>query len=71
MKTIALRFADNIAPKDGTIAEHEKIIERYGFVWYGKFGARVSEKPELMYCLLMISVYCSSIVGRRNGIGST
>lgn len=44
MKTIALRFADSIAPKDGTIAEHEKIIEQYGFVWYGKFGARVSEK---------------------------
>ncbi len=44
MKTIALRFADNIAPKDGTIAEHEKIIEQFGYVWYGKFGARVSEK---------------------------
>lgn len=44
MKTIALRFADNIAPKEGTIAEHEKLIERLGFVWYGKFGARVSEK---------------------------
>lgn len=44
MRTIALRFADNIAPQDGTIAEHEKIIKQYGFVWYGKFGARVSEK---------------------------
>lgn len=44
MKTIALRFADNIAPKDGTIAEHEKIIKQYGFVWYGKFGARISNK---------------------------
>ncbi|MCR5359058.1 MAG: hypothetical protein K6E55_04125 [Thermoguttaceae bacterium] len=44
MKTIALRFADNIAPKDGTIAEHEILIERYGFVLYGKFGARVSKK---------------------------
>lgn len=44
MKTIALRFAENIAPMDGTIEEHKKIIEQYGFVWYGKFGARVSEK---------------------------
>ena len=44
MKTIALRFADNIAPQDGTIAEHERIIEQMGFVWYGKFGTRVSEK---------------------------
>ena len=44
MKTIALRFADNIAPADGTIAEHEKIIGQLGYVWYGKFGAKVSEK---------------------------
>ncbi len=44
MRTIALRFADNIAPEDGTIAEHEKIIRQFGYVWYGKFGARVSEK---------------------------
>lgn len=44
MRTIALRFADNIAPQDGTIAEHEKIIKQYGYVWYGKFGAKVSEK---------------------------
>lgn len=44
MRTIALRFADNIAPQDGTIAEHERIIESQGFVWYGKFGSRISEK---------------------------
>ena len=43
MKTIALRFADNVAPKDGTIHEHEKLIEEKGVVWYGKFGAKVSE----------------------------
>lgn len=44
MKTIALRFADNIAPQEGTIAEHEKIVDELGYVWYGKFGARVSDK---------------------------
>ena len=44
MKTIALRFADNIAPSNGTIAEHEKVIDDLGFVWYGKFGTRVSDK---------------------------
>ncbi len=44
MKTIALRFADNIAPKEGTIAEHRKIMDELGYVWYGKFGAKVSEK---------------------------
>lgn len=43
MKTIALRFSDNIAPKDGTISEHRKIIDHIGYVWYGKFGAKVSE----------------------------
>lgn len=43
MRTIALRFADNLAPQDGTIAEHEKIIGGLGYVWYGKFGARVSD----------------------------
>ena len=50
MRTIALRFADNIAPQDGTIAEHEKIIKQYGFVWYGKFGTKVSEivRSEIM-----------------------
>ena len=44
MRTIAMRFSDNLAPKDGTIAEHKRIIEEKGFVWYGKFGAKVSEK---------------------------
>ena len=47
MKTIAMRFADNIAPKDGTILEHEKIIRKLGYVWYGKFGAKVSNKTKL------------------------
>lgn len=43
MRTLALRFADNLAPQEGTIAEHEKIIDALGYVWYGKFGARVSD----------------------------
>lgn len=44
MKTIALRFADNLAPKEGTISAHNSMIEKNGFVWYGKFGARVAER---------------------------
>ena len=44
MRTIALRFADNIAPSSGTIAEHERVIDDLVFVWYGKFGTRVSDK---------------------------
>ena len=30
MLTVALRFAENFAPKTGTIAEHEKILSQYG-----------------------------------------
>ena len=44
MKTIALRFADNYAPSEGTIKLHEDLIRKYGFVWYGKFGNSVSQK---------------------------
>lgn len=44
MITIALRFADFRAPSDGTISEHEKLIEEFGFVWYGKFGSGISKK---------------------------
>ena len=44
MRTIALRFGENIAPPEGTIAVHQKAIEKNGFVWYGKFGSPVSAK---------------------------
>ncbi len=44
MKTIALRFADNFAPDEGTISAHNEIIEKYGYVWYGKLGSAVSQK---------------------------
>ena len=44
MKTIALRFADNFAPKEGTISAHKGVINMYGFVWYGKLGSKVSKK---------------------------
>ncbi|RHO30990.1 hypothetical protein [Roseburia sp. AM16-25] len=43
-KTIALRFSDNFAPPDGTILEHQKMIDQNGFVWYGKLGNRISQK---------------------------
>lgn len=44
MKTIALRFADNYAPADGTIKLHEDVITKFGYVWYGKFGNSLSQK---------------------------
>ena len=48
MKTISLRYTDKFAPNNGTIAEHNNIIKKYGFVWYGKMGAAVSEKITAM-----------------------
>ena len=42
MKTIALRFSDSFAPKNGTIIEHDKVIGENGFVWYGKLGKKIS-----------------------------
>lgn len=44
MKTIALRFSEQIAPKDGTIANHQRIIDSLGYVWYGKMGTPVASK---------------------------
>ena len=43
MKTIALRFSDNYAPKEGMIFLHQKVIDDNGYVWYGKFGNRISK----------------------------
>ncbi len=44
MKTIALRFSDNYAPKEGMICLHQQLIDEYGYVWYGKFGNRISKE---------------------------
>jgi len=42
--TIALRFSDNFAPPEGTIAAHEKMISENGYVWYGKLGSTLSDR---------------------------
>lgn len=44
MNTIALRFAESFAPDCGTIAAHEEVIAKKGFVWYGKLGSPISNK---------------------------
>lgn len=44
MQTIALRFADNFAPSEGTIAAHENLLKEKGYVWYGKMGNALSSK---------------------------
>ena len=44
MNTIALRFSDNYAPKEGTIKLHQRVIDESNYVWYGKFGNTLSQK---------------------------
>ena len=44
MKTIALRFSDNYAPKEGMIFLHQELINNLGYVWYGKFGNKISKE---------------------------
>ena len=43
MRTIALRFSNDFAPETGTIAEHHKLINELGYIWYGKLGTTVSQ----------------------------
>ena len=42
MKTIALRFGEHFAPNCGTITAHQALIDKTGYVWYGKMGAPVA-----------------------------
>jgi hypothetical protein len=44
MKTITLRYSENFAPNEGTILEHQKLIDLNGYVWYGKLGTPISRK---------------------------
>lgn len=48
MDTVALRFSENFATEKETILEHEEIILKNGFVWYGKFGLPLSLKVKNM-----------------------
>lgn len=43
MNTIALRFAENFAPIEGTIGAHQKLIDKNGFVWYEKLESAISD----------------------------
>ena len=42
MKTIALRFGEHFSPDCGTIEAHQQMIDKLGYVWYGKMGSPVS-----------------------------
>ena len=43
MKSIALRFSENFSPECGTIDAHNQVIEKLGYVWYGKMGSKISQ----------------------------
>ena len=43
MYSIALRFAEKFSPDEGTIKAHQNLLEKKGFVWYGKMGNPVSD----------------------------
>ena len=44
MKTIALRFGEHFSPDCGTIAAHQQLIDKLGYVWYGKMGNPVATR---------------------------
>jgi len=44
MRTLALRFGETFSPKCGTIEAHKQVINKLGYVWYGKTGSPVSDK---------------------------
>lgn len=44
MKTIALRFGEHFSPDCGTIAAHQQLIDKLGYVWYGKMGNSVAAR---------------------------
>lgn len=44
MKSIALRFSENFSPECGTIEAHNQVIEKLGYVWYGKMGSKISQE---------------------------
>lgn len=44
MKTISLRFGETFSPDCGTIQAHKEVINKIGYVWYGKTGATISDE---------------------------
>lgn len=44
MKTLALRFGEHFSPDCGTIAAHQQLIDKLGYVWYGKMGTPVAAR---------------------------
>lgn len=43
MNSILLKYSDKFAPAGGTIVAHNEVINRYGYVWYGKIGQNLAK----------------------------
>jgi len=41
--TVVVRFGEHIAPPEGTVAAHQRVIEDYGYVWWGKLGTPLAQ----------------------------
>lgn len=54
---VILKFKNNIV--ENCIVEHQKIIEKNGFCWYGKIGKTVSEKIKN---IILKSEHCSILL---------
>jgi hypothetical protein len=42
--SVAIRYGEHIAPREGTVAAHQTVVDRAGYAWYGKFGLPLSEQ---------------------------
>jgi hypothetical protein len=40
-RVLVVRYSDGHGPAEGTIAAHQAVVNRLGYVWFGKFGRRV------------------------------
>jgi hypothetical protein len=38
---LIVRYSDAHAPPEGTLIAHQAVVDRFGYVWFGKFGRRI------------------------------
>lgn len=44
VNAIALRYSEKFAPPEGTIQAHIEVLQKNGYVWYGKIGKTIGDK---------------------------
>lgn len=66
---LIIRFSDAFIKSSTTIAEHQKLIDKHGFVWFGKMGHPILEnKSDLLNFQVKnhVPTYIFLVKGRRN-----